>query len=175
MYYWRDADGSSGKWVKKEGRVITDIALGEASIDAGEALWWQKSVEGLSLQFSGEVIRSQVEVALPLANQAVGNMMAVAIDLTAIKVGGYTDDTSDKVTVQVIDAAGNVAKDANDKSMVYYWRDADGSSGKWVKKDGRKIIDLVADEVVLQPGDGVWVQNNATATPYRLVFPAPAL
>ena len=175
VYYWRDADGSSGKWVKKEGRVITDIALGEASIDAGEALWWQKSVEGLSLQFSGEVIRSQVEVALPLANQAVGNMMAVAIDLTAIKVGGYTDATSDKVTVQVIDAAGNVAKDANDKSMVYYWRDADGSSGKWVKKDGRKIIDLVADEVVLQPGDGVWVQNNATATPYRLVFPAPAL
>ena len=59
--------------------------------------------------------------------------------------------------------------------MMYYWRDADGASGKWVKKDGRKIIDVTANEVVLNPGDGVWVQNEETATAYKLVFPAPTL
>lgn len=102
-------------------------------------------------------------------------MMAVAVDLSAITVGGYTGVTTDKVSLQVLDGVGNVAKDTNGKSMVYYWRDADGSNGKWVKKDGRNIIDLAKEEVVLNPGDGVWVQNNDTATPYKLVFPAPTL
>ena len=102
-------------------------------------------------------------------------MMAVAVDLKAIKVAGYTGATTDKVTVQVIDAAGNTAKDANNKYMVYYWRDADGSSGKWVKKDGRTIIDLPTEAVVLNPGDGLWVQNYDTSTGYKLVFPAPSL
>ena len=175
LYYWRDVDGSSGKWVKKDGRKILDVAEGEVTFGIGDALWWQKESDGLSLQFAGEVIQTKTEVALPLANQAVGNMMAVAIDLTAIKVDGYIGSSSDDVSVQVIDSTGNTATDSEGKMKLYYWRDADGSSGKWVKKDGRKIIDLVAEEVVLQPGDGVWVQNNATATPYKLVFPAPAL
>ena len=175
VYYWRDADGSSGKWVKKDGRNIIDVASGEATLGVGEALWWQKNADGLSLQFAGEVIQVSTEVALPLASQAVGNMMAVAVDLSTITVGGYTGATTDKVSLQVLDGVGNVAKDQNGKSMVYYWRDADGSSGKWVKKDGRNIIDLAKNEVVLNPGDGVWVQNNDTATAYKLVFPAPTL
>ena len=59
--------------------------------------------------------------------------------------------------------------------MWYYWQDADGSSGKWVKKDGRKVIDVVADEVVLNPGDGIWVSNKETTTAYTLKFPAISL
>ena len=175
VYYWRDADGSNGKWVKKDGRNIIDVTVGEATLGAGEALWWQKNTDGLSLQFSGEAIQDKTEVALPLANQAVGNMMAVPVDLIAINVVGYTGSTSDKVSVQIIDGSGNVAKDANGKSMVYYWRDASGTSGKWIKKDGRNIIDVVADEVVLNPGDGIWVQNNDLTTSYKLEFLAPTL
>jgi len=101
--------------------------------------------------------------------------MAVPMDLTSIKVGGYTGATTDEVSVQVIDATGNVEIDSTDKAKVYYWRDADGSNGKWVKKDGRKITDLSAEEVVLNPGDGIWVQNYATSTPYKLMFAAPTL
>lgn len=175
VYYWRDADGSNGKWVKKDGRSIIDVVVGEATLGAGEALWWQKNADGLSLQFAGEVIQSNTEVALPLANQAVGNMMATSVDLTTIKVSGYTGATSDKVSVQVIDGSGNVDKDANGKSMVYYWRDATGSNGKWIKKDGRNIVDVMAGEITLNPGEGIWVQNNETATAYKLVFPAPSL
>ena len=175
MYYWRDADGSSGKWVKKDGRNIIDIAAGDVTLGVGDALWWQKYADGLSLQFSGEVIQAETEVGLPLANQAVGNMMAVAVDLTAIKVAGYTGATTDKVSVQVIDATGNTEKDTAGKNKMYYWRDSDGSSGKWIKKDGRNIIDLAKEEIVLNPGDGLWVQNYDTSTGYKLVFPAPSL
>ena len=174
-YFWRDADGSSGKWVKKDGRNIIDVVPGEATLGVGDALWWQKYVDGLSLQFAGEVVQVDTDVMLPLANQAVGNMMAVPVDLTTIKVGGYTGASSDKVSVQVIDGSGNTAKDGAGKSMSYFWRDSNGSSGKWVKKDGRNIIDVAAEEVVLNPGDGIWVQNYETATAYKLIFPAPAL
>lgn len=175
LYYWRDADGSSGKWVKKDGRNIVDVAVGEATLGVGEALWWQKKEDGLSLQFSGEVIQSETSVLLPLANQAVGNMMAVSVDLKDIKVSGYTGATSDKVSVQIIDGTGNTDKDEAGKYKLYYWRDADGASGKWVKKDGRNIIDVVSGEVMLNPGDGLWVQNKETSTAYKLVFSAPSL
>ena len=174
-YYWQDADGSNGKWVKKDGRKVIDVVAGEAILGVGDALWWQKKEDGLSLQFAGEVIQGETEVSLPLANQAVGNMMAVAVDLTTIKVGGYAGASTDKVTIQIIDAAGNTAKDSSGKAMWYYWQDADGSSGKWVKKDGRKVIDVVADEVVLNPGDGIWVSNKETTTAYTLKFPAISL
>lgn len=175
MFYWRDADGASGKWIKKDGRSIVDVAAGEATFGTGDALWWQKEVDGLSLQFAGEVILSETEVSIPLANQAVGNMMALAVDLTTIKVSGYTGSTSDKVTVQIIDEMGNTEKDASGKSKMFYWRDADGANGKWIKKDGRSIVDVAAGEIVLNPGDGMWVQNNETTTAYKLVFPAPTL
>ena len=102
-------------------------------------------------------------------------MMAVPVDLTKIKVAGYAGATTDKVSAQIIDGAGNTAKDEAGKSMAYFWRDADGSSGKWIKKDGRNIIDVSLGDVVLNPGDGIWVQNKETATSYKLVFPAPAL
>lgn len=165
-YFWRDADGTNGKWIKKDGRKIIDVAAGEAVIGVGDALWCQKEYDGLSLQFSGEVIQAETTVALPLANQAVGNMMAVAVDLTAIKVKGYTGATTDKVSTATDDAG---------KYKAYFWRDTDGATGKWVKKDGRKIIDVSAGEVVLNPGDSLWVQNEETATAYKLEFPAPTL
>jgi hypothetical protein len=174
-YYWQDSDGANGKWVKKDGRKVTDVAVGEAVLGIGDALWWQKKEDGLGLQFSGEVIQAQTSVSLPSANQAVGNMMAVPVDLTSIKVGGYSGASTDKVTIQIIDAAGNTAKDSSDKAMWYYWQDSDGVSGKWVKKDGRKVTDVVADEVILNPGDGIWVSNKETTTAYTLVFPATTL
>ena len=175
MFYWRDADGTSGKWVKKDGRTIIDVAPGEATFQTGDALWWQKEIDGLALQFAGEVIQDKTEVALPLANQAVGNMMATPVDLTAIKVSGYTGASSDKVTVQIIDEMGNTEKDASGKSKMFYWRDSDGTNGNWIKKDGRTIIPVAVGDIVLNPGEGIWVQNNETATAYKLVFPAPAL
>ena len=119
------------------------------------------------------------QYALTKANQFVTtsfkNIGSEVIDLTTVKVVGYTGASTDKASVQFIDAAGNTAKDANDKYKAYFWRDADGASGKWVKKDGRNIIDVAAEEVVLNPGDGLWVQNEETATAYKLVFPAPTL
>ena len=173
-YFWRDADGSHGKWVRKDGRNIIDVVAGEATFGTGDALWWQKSVDGLSLKFSGEVIQAETEVSLPLANQAVGNMMALPVDLTTISVAGYTGSTTDKVSAQVIDGSGNTAKDASGKSKAYFWRGS-SDSGKWVRKDGRNIIDVAVGELVLNPGESLWVQNNDTSVGYKLVFPAPAL
>jgi hypothetical protein len=119
------------------------------------------------------------QYALTKANQFVTssfkNVGDTALDLTQIKVVGYTGASTDMASVQVIDAAGNTATDASGKMMLYYWRDADGANGKWIKKDGRNIIAVAAGEVVLKPGEGIWVQNNMTTTPYKLEFPAPAL
>ena len=56
------------------------------------------------------------------------NVGDTALDLTQIKVVGYTGANNDKVSVQFIDSAGNTAKDGSDKAKWYYWQDADGYS-----------------------------------------------
>lgn len=118
-YYWRDADGSTGKWIRKSGRTNIDINPNDVKLAIGDAVWCQKYADGLSFQFAGEVIQTKTEVALTQANQAVGNMMALPVDLTEIKVEGYTGATTDKVTLQIIDASGNTATYADGKPKTY--------------------------------------------------------
>ena len=88
-----------------------------------------------------------------------------SIDLTTIKVTGYTGECMDTVAMQTLDAFGNAL-------ATYTWMDDDGGGDYdpgWYDEDYNAVAE---DTVFFQPGAGLWVAGDDGL---NLVFPATPL
>jgi len=88
-----------------------------------------------------------------------------SIDLTSIKVAGYTGESMGDIVVQTLDYLGGPV-------ATYLWMDDNGGGDfdpGWYDEDYNAVAD---DTVFFQPGDGLWV---AGADGLNLVFPATTL
>ena len=132
----------------------------EVSIIAGTGFWtYANTDEDTTFQSAGEVNFSDVSFTLsPWGAIGVGNPFPVPRTLGDITPVG--DDTSDTVTIQILNDDGTT-----DISRSYTW-----NGTAWVN-DGNNTD---ASDVVIGAGVGMWVYSNSDEDA-ALLIPAPTL
>ena len=166
QYFWYDiSDGEEVYYGWLDGDSGDFIGEGEVVLYKGDALWVSSPSDMFKLQSSGQVDTKGFAVTLKIGFKLVANQTPVQLDLTAVKAAGYSeeDGTEEEVSVQTLDENGSMLKqyfwyDISDGEDVYYgW--LDGDSGDFIEEG----------EVMLQPGEAVWV--NAPDTAFTLEIP----
>ena len=184
-YAWYDYTTSATTkkgpgWFMSDG---TEIEGGEASVklDAGKALWITGA--GLSLQPTGAVNPFDVSYKTAASGfVAVGNCMPVGTKLSDLTVTGYDApywDTSGKKAQNKGGCVGAfvmqtlTTQGLADKKYAWYDYTTSATTKKgpgWFMSDGTEI-EGGADNVVLDPGKGLWV----TGAGLNLIVPAVEL
>ena len=158
-YYWYDNEDLAAGWYTAEG---TEIDADKVTFTAGQGLWTYGKA-GVDVNAAGQVNESDVIVPLRSGGTPTGNMMATAVKLSQIIVGGYDAGTLDvDVRVCILNATGVTIQD-------YYWYDNEDLAAGWYTAEGSEID---ADNVKFEPGTGLWVYGKSGI---YLRFPAPTL
>ena len=164
------ADGSSYTWMDLPGEFdpgwydddYEPISKGDVTIKAGDGLWTNGDPD-FTIDFAGEVIQDGAALPLRTGFKALCNPVPTAVDLTDCWVTGYDAEDGDDGTVfvQFLTAAGRA------DGSSYTWMDLPGEFDPgWYDDDYEPIS---KGDVVLNPGDGMWVSGNVGFT---LNFPA---
>ena len=145
-----------------------NIPNGEVVLAPGEGLWIYAPNEAYNLQSAGTVPTTGIAVVLRSGNKLAVNNTPLSVDLNDISVSGYSQETGCEgaVQVQVLDSVGMGGK-------TYSWYDVvDGEDViyGWIDSSDENIPN---GEVVLAPGEGLWVYSPSTA--YYLNFPGVTL
>ena len=153
-YYWLTLAGMGVEdgWYK-DSVGIEAVAEGEVILDQGQALYVHSDSDDLQLKVSGEVPAGDVGLTFVAGDGMLGNATPVEADLTDITVtggGGYGD-----VSAQAISAAGVWVGE-------YYWLTLAGMGvdDGWYK-DSVGIEAVAADEVVLAPGEALYLHSDS--------------
>ena len=152
-YFWFNAYGDlPAGWFDFDGAEPANITL-----KPGDAVFFNTSVEGASLQSAGQV-PGAITNSVPVGYSMIGNGSPVAIDIDALEVIGVEDTKAD---IQVMSADGQW-------TGWYFWFNAYGDlPAGWFDFDGAEPAGIT-----LQPGDSVFF--NTSTEGVKVVVP-PAL
>ena len=164
-YSWMDYEGDYEPGWYNVDDDYAPLEKGQVVLDAGDGLWVQGD-DGFVLLYNGEVLTdTQVPVPLRPGFKAAANPFPVALDLIKVTVDGEAyvpGESGDTVFVNVLNDDGSAACN-------YSWMDYEGDyEPGWYNVDD-DYAPLEADQVVLEPGQGLWVQGDDG---FDLQFPA---
>ena len=161
-YSYYDVPGELTGWLNGDDE---EVEVGEVTLAAGEGLWVNAPNSSFSLQTAGQVPTTGISVTLRFGNKIVVNSTPVAVDLTNIDVAGYDTEqgTEADVKVQILDAYGKAGD-------TYGYYDVPGELTGWLNGDDEEVE---VGDVVVNPGEGLWV--NAPSTAFSLILPGVTL
>lgn len=212
-FKWRHEWDKTNKWAAKgywyRNGDPTDIISTEndETFDPGEGLWvevaggaYASATKATADQYkftnNGEAMFDAANITMRSGALAVMPTLSKDMNLSQILPAGYMElaywadgkrgGFKDMVTVTVLDAYGNVAKDKSDKGRCFKWRHEWDKTNKWAAKgywyrngDPTDIISSENEEV-FKMGEGLWVEvaggayasaTKAKADQYFLQFP----
>ena len=175
-YYWGTVEDSAGDmdyavdgWYN--GSYGSEL-VENVTLPIGTGLYLNISMfsTGVKVQFAGEVYQDVVVQPLAPGYNMIGNSTPIAINLQDIKLdGGYGDGGTE--AIYVYDSTANLTGD------YYYWGTIEDSAGDmdyavdgWY--NGSYGTDLV-EGVVLQPGQGLYLNISMFSTNAKIVLPNP--
>ena len=151
---WAGPDYDQTAWADLDGNIAENVVFAP-----GQGLWIQAAESTDAITTAGAVGFDDVTVSLRAGFTAVGNPFPVAIPLQDI-VASQVNTT----TIQLLSPAGVMLE-----SYQYMdWAGPDYNQTAWADLDGN-----IAEDVVIQPGQGLWIQ--AASTEDSITFPAPEL
>ena len=175
-YFWGTVEDSAGDkdyavdgWYN--GQYGTEL-VENITLPLGTGLYLNLSAgsAGATVQYSGEVYQEQLEQPLAAGYNMIGNSTPVPVALQDIKLdGAYGDGGSDGIYVYNEFAALT--------GDYYFWGTVEDSAGDmdyavdgWY--NGQYGTDLV-EGIVLQPGQGLYLNLSAGSVGAKLVLPNP--
>ena len=154
-YVWADWSETEVGWVDDNMEFVTDLTF-----DPGTAFWVQADVEGVTLQSSGAVEKSDVTIIYSNSGYSLASnpfpMDVLMSEITAIGEG-----LDGCVSLSLIDDQGYT-------EATYVWADWGGDDVGWVDDN----MEFVTDATI-GAGKGFWVQVDVESA--SLYFPAPKL
>ena len=154
-------------WYRISGRNRYELVRGEVVLQPGEGLWSITTTEDQKIVSSGQVLTSADQpTTLPADGLMVANPTPIAVDLIDVYVRGYDpynyekDEGGAQGDVQVSTLTGGGNSEKNYKWYDYTIKGETPADDKvlhgWYRISGRNRYELVKEEVVLQPGEGLW-------------------
>ncbi len=155
---WAGDDGTTEAWVDGGYNIVENVTFAP-----GQGLW-VSAIDGVSLQSSGVVGKSDVVVSLQKDFTATGNPFPTPVNIQDILPQGKSPaDMTDKIAIQLLDDLGRMTQ----TYTWINWAGDDGTTEAWVD-GGYGIVEGVSFE----PGFGLWV---SAIDGVSLRFPAPEL
>ena len=167
-----DEDKVLKGWYRISGRNRYELVRGEVVLQPGEGLWSVTSAENQKFVAAGQVVtEADQPTELPVDGLMVANPTPVAVDLINVYVRGYPpfdyekDEGGARGDVQVSTLNGGGDSDKNYKWYDYTIKGETPADDKvlfgWYRISGRNRYELEKNEVVLQPGEGLWSVTSA--------------
>jgi len=160
IYSYYDVPGELTGWLDGNDNPVKP---GDVVLQPSEGLWVNAPSDAWGLQTAGEVLTKDIFATLRKGSKMVVNTTPLAVDLINIAVTGYITSTEGDVYVQTLDSIGR-------GGMIYSYYDVPDELTGWL--DGNDVP-VVEGQVMIQPGEGLWV--NAPSTAYGLTLPGVEL
>ena len=164
-----DMDYTADGWYKG---IYGDELIKDITLPLGTGLYLNLSAgsAGATVQYAGEVYQAKVEQPLAAGYNMIGNATPVPVDLQDIKlVGAYGDGGTDKI--YVYDEFASLTGD------YYCWGTIEDSEGDMDYTVDGWYFGIYGDElvegVVLQPGQGLYLNISMGSTGAKLILPNP--
>ena len=176
---WYDADSAE---VIAEGE--NDVLLQPA-----QAIWLVlpggDGEHPVSFQTAGQVISEDISIDLVEGGNSVGNPMAAGVWVSGLALSGYEEDTAfvdnSEYTANfcILDYAGRTT---TEKGKSFFYSDAPDwaggfEGGIWYDADSSEVIAEGENDVMLEPGQGLWFMTPGGDGEHvvTLTFPASKL
>lgn len=165
-YEYGEGDEAVKGWYEETEDGYEELVSDDVTIYPGEGLWSVSDSSDYKLQSAGSVA-TEADILTPLngTGLTIANPTPVNVDLVNCYVAGYDGEAYGPVQVQTLTGAGGTAR----TFMWYEYGEGDDYVCGWYEETEDGYEELVADDVVLGPGVGLWTVSDSTD--YKFAWP----